>query len=56
MYSKLIDAVRSKTGLGHTLMVLWAVFILVNYVIHQVIINWRSLQTVIFEPLRAFLR
>ncbi len=56
MYSKLTDAVRSKPGLGHTLMVLWAVFILVNYVIHQAIINWRSLQIVIFEPLGAFLR
>jgi hypothetical protein len=56
MHSKLVDAVRSKPGLGHTLMALWAVFVLVNYVVHQAIINWRSLQSVVFEPLCDFLR
>ena len=51
--SKPIDTIRSVPDLGHTMMVLWAVFVLVNYVIHQAVINWRSLQAVIIEPLLA---
>jgi hypothetical protein len=54
--SKPIDTIRSVPGLTETVMVVWAAFILVNYVIHQTIINWRSLQAVIFEPLLALFR
>jgi len=43
-------------GLIETLMVIWAGIVLVNYVIYQMIINWRTLQAVVFEPLGNFLR